>query len=72
MNKITIKEEYIRLDAFLKLAGCVDTGGRAKVVIQGGHVRVNGEICEMRGKKIRNGDKIEFDGESYVCEASQI
>ena len=63
---IHIKEEFIRLDAALKLAGFVSTGGHAKVVIQGGEVTVNGEICEMRGKKLRPGDKFEFDGQTYL------
>ena len=61
-KKIFIKEEFIRLDAALKLAGYVSTGGHAKVVIQGGEVTVNGEICEMRGKKLRKGDTAVYDG----------
>ncbi len=64
MKTIYIKEEFIRLDAALKLAGFVSTGGHAKVVIQCGEVKVNGEICEMRGKKLRKGDTAEYDGQS--------
>ena len=67
MKTIFIKEEFIRLDAALKLAGFVSTGGHAKVVIQGGEVTVNDEICEMRGKKMRPGDKavLDFEDESF-------
>ena len=45
--------EYIRLDDLLKLTGCVETGGHAKVLIQGGGVLLDGEVCTMRGKKLR-------------------
>ena len=64
MNReiITIKTEFIRLDALLKVAGAVDTGGRAKYVIQGGEVQVNGEVCTMRGKKLRSGDTVDYNG----------
>ena len=56
METITIETEYIRLDALLKLAGLAETGGQAKVMIQGGEVTVNGELCTQRGKKLRPGD----------------
>lgn len=49
-EKVCISTEYIRLDAFLKLANAVQTGGHAKIVIQNGEVAVNGEVCQMRGK----------------------
>ena len=65
-EEIEIKEEYIRLDAALKLASLVSTGGHAKVVIQGGEVKVNGEVCFMRGKKLRSGDTAEYDGEGLI------
>ena len=68
MKTIYIKEEFIRLDAALKLAGFVSTGGHAKVVIQGGEVTVNGEICEMRGKKLRKGDTASYDGQDLLVE----
>lgn len=71
-KNIKIKEEYIRLDSFLKLCGAADTGGRAKIVIQEGYVRVNGEVCTQRGKKIRIGDRVTFDGESYVCDKAPV
>ncbi|MCH4238673.1 MAG: RNA-binding S4 domain-containing protein [Oscillospiraceae bacterium] len=67
MNReiITIKTEFIRLDALLKVAGAVDTGGRAKYVIQGGEVQVNGEVCTMRGKKLRPGDTVDYNGRAF-------
>lgn len=68
-KKIIIETEYIRLDALLKLAGAFETGGQAKVAIQGGEVKVNGEVCTMRGKKMRPGDRAEFSGTVYeVCD----
>ena len=68
MEKILVKDEFIRLDSFLKLANAVSTGGHAKMVIQGGFVKVNGEICTMRGKKMREGDTAEFEGITYIFE----
>ena len=56
----SLNEEYIRLDALLKVTGSVQTGGHAKLVIQDGKVRVNGEICTQRGKKLRKGDVVEY------------
>ena len=56
-EKILIETEFIRLDHLLKLAGAVSTGGQAKYLIQHGEVTVNGEVCLMRGKKMREGDK---------------
>ena len=63
--KISIKEDFIRLDSALKLASVVSTGGHAKMVIQNGEVKVNGEICTARGKKIHPGEKVEFDRVVY-------
>lgn len=62
IKEIFIKEEFIRLDAALKLAGYVSTGGHAKIVIQNGEVLVNGAVCEQRGKKLRLNDTAEYDG----------
>lgn len=56
IEKIKIDSEYIKLQDLLKLGGAVETGGQAKVVIQNGDVTVNGEVCTMRGKKMRKGD----------------
>lgn len=53
-----LEEEYIRLDDLLKLTGCVQTGGQAKVMIQTGHVLLDGEVCTMRGKKLRGGETV--------------
>lgn len=65
-RNIQIKEEFIRLDALLKLGDLVQTGGHAKIVIQNGEVTVNGEVCTMRGKKMRNGDFCEFEGKKLT------
>ena len=62
MEKITIETEYIKLDSLLKFAAVVGTGGEAKYVISEGLVTVNGEVCTMRGKKLRPGDKVSFQG----------
>lgn len=56
--QIEIKTEFIKLDSLLKFAGLTDTGGLAKEIIQQGLVKVNGEVCTMRGKKIRSGDTV--------------
>lgn len=57
---VEITTEFIKLDALLKFAGVCGTGGEAKDAILGGDVSVNGEVCEMRGKKIRSGDVVEL------------
>lgn len=67
-KKIHIKEDFIRLDSALKLAGFVMTGGHAKMVIQNGEVKVNGEICTMRGKKLYSGFTAEFENNGLVVE----
>ena len=61
---IQITTEFIKLDALLKFAALVGTGGEAKYVIAEGLVKVNGEVCTMRGKKLRAGDVVEFAGET--------
>lgn len=53
---IPIKTDFIKLDSLLKLADLVESGGTAKMIILEGRVSVNGEVCTMRGKKIRPGD----------------
>lgn len=63
--KLNENEEFIRLDAMLKMLGVFETGGQAKIAIQNGSVKVNGEICTMRGKKMRKGDTAEFDGNIF-------
>lgn len=66
MTDITITTEFIKLQDLLKLANLVGTGGEAKIVIQNGDVSVNGEVCKMRGKKIRPGDTVDFDGKELT------
>ena len=66
METIQINTEFIKLDAFLKFAAMVGTGGEAKLVISDGLVQVNGEVCTMRGKKLRPGDRVEFNGGKYL------
>ena len=65
-EKISIKEDFIRLDSAMKLANLVVTGGHAKIVIQNGEVKVNNEVCKMRGKKLYKGDKVEFEGKGFT------
>ena len=62
MEKLAITTEFIKLDAALKFANLVGSGGEAKTVIQDGYVLVNGEVCTMRGKKLRPGDTLELAG----------
>ncbi len=60
--KVEIHPDYIKLDALLKYAGAVETGGQGKEMVTSGEVRVNGELCRMRGKKIRRGDRVQIGG----------
>ena len=62
MTEIKIETEFIKLDALLKFANLVSSGGEAKIRIAEGEVLVNGEICTMRGKKIRPGVRVSFGG----------
>ena len=57
-HEFTLQAEFIRLDDLLKLNGCVETGGQAKILIQSGGVLVDGEVCTMRGKKLRGGEVV--------------
>ncbi len=66
MTEITITTEFIKLQDLLKLANLVGTGGEAKIVIQEGKASVNGKVCTMRGKKIRPGDTVAYDGEELT------
>ena len=61
--KISIHTEFIKLDALLKFANLCATGGEAKTAVLEGLVKVNGEVCTMRGKKIRPGDVVSFNGQ---------
>ena len=62
---MTDEPDSIRLDQFLKFCGIADTGGQAKLLIQGGEVRVNGELETRRRRKLVDGDVIQFDGNDY-------
>ena len=68
VEKVKINSEFIRLQDLLKLSGVCYTGGMAKVVIQNGEVTVNGEVCTMRGKKMRSGDWAEFEDTKVIIE----
>lgn len=63
-----INTEFIKLDSFLKMCDAVQTGGHAKIVVQDGEVKVNGEVCTQRGKKLRSGDSVEFGRTIYTVE----
>ena len=65
MTTISITTEFIKLQDLLKLANAVASGGEAKERIQAGEALVNGEVCTMRGKKLRPGDVVAFDGREY-------
>ena len=64
---VAITTEYIKLQDAMKLANAAETGGEAKLMIQEGQILVNGEICQMRGKKLRPGDTVTFRGEEYAA-----
>ena len=67
-KELTISSEFIKLESALKFAALTATGGEAKAVILDSLVTVNGEVCTMRGKKLRDGDTFSFNGETYrIC-----
>lgn len=68
METIKIRDEFIKLGQAMKLAGLVESGVEAKIEIQEGFVKVNGEVELQRGKKIYPGDIIEFDGQQVKVE----
>jgi ribosome-associated protein len=63
MEKIVLRDEFIKLGQALKAANLVGSGTEAKIVILDGQVTVNGEVCLQRGKKLYDGDIVAFDGE---------
>ena len=65
MKEININTEFIKLDAFLIWAGIASLGSEAKIYILEEMVKVNGEVCTQRGKKLRVNDTVEFEGEIY-------
>ena len=66
MKTVKIETPFIKLDSLLKLADLVSSGGEAKMVIQDGLVKVNGEVCTMRGKKLYPGDRFAYEGDEYI------
>lgn len=66
METVYIKDEFIKLGQALKLAGLVESGVEAKIVIQDGLVKLNGNVETQRGKKLVDGDEVTFDGQSFV------
>ena len=66
MEKISINTEFIKLDQFLKYINIVESGGVAKMIINDGLVKVNGEVCTQRGKKIRANDVVEFENSKFI------
>ena len=66
---VPITTEFIKLEGLLKLANVAGSGGMAKNMILNGDVKVNGEVCLMRGKKLRPGDRVELLGSTYVVAA---
>ena len=69
METIAIHTEFIKLQDLLKLTHAVMSGGEGKIVIQDGQVFVNGEVCTMRGKKLRPGDTVSFGGREWTVTA---
>ena len=69
MQQISIHTEFIKLDALLKYASLAETGGEAKQMVQAGEVKVNGEVCTMRGKKLRPCDVVEAGGQTVQVTA---
>lgn len=70
--EIPITTEFIKLQDFLKFSNMVESGGMAKTVIQEGLVQVNGETCEMRGKKLRPGDTVQFRGQNLLITGEPV
>ena len=66
MEQIQIRDEFIKLGQAMKLSGMVESGLDAKLFIQDGEVKVNGEVELRRGRKLYKGDQIEFDGEEFI------
>lgn len=67
MEKVYFHTDFVKLQQLMKLANVVGQGSDAKVLIQEGYVKLNGEVCTMRGKKVYDGDIMEFEGESYLA-----
>ena len=63
--EVKIQTEFIKLDSFLKFCGVASLGSEAKMYVLDELVKVNGEICTQRGKKLYRGDIVEFNGETF-------
>ncbi|MBI3926602.1 MAG: RNA-binding S4 domain-containing protein [Armatimonadetes bacterium] len=63
-----VQDPTIKLDQFLKLVGATSSGGEAKQAVQAGRVQVNGEVETRRGRKLRNGDRVELEGQLFTVE----
>lgn len=70
MKEVMIRDEFIKLGQALKLAGLVESGVDAKMVIQDGLVKVNGQVETQRGKKLVNNDQVSFDGNTFVIKST--
>lgn len=66
IEKIPITTEFITLQSFLKFSNIAETGGMAKMMIEDGEAKVNGEVCTQRGKKLRPGDRVSVDGAEFM------
>ncbi|MBE5940459.1 MAG: RNA-binding S4 domain-containing protein [Lachnospiraceae bacterium] len=66
MVELELREEFIKLGQAIKAAGFVGSGVEAKIVINEGLVKVNGEVDDRRGRKLYSGDKVEFEGETLL------
>ena len=71
IRAVTVSSAGIKLDSFLKLSGEVVSGGQAKILILAGGVALNGEICMMRGRKLKDGDVVEVRGNRYVVDVEE-
>ena len=71
MNNIIVKPPFIKLSQFLKFANVIYSGGEAKTVITEGQVKVNGEVCTEKGKKLYDGYIVSFNGEDYKVSISE-
>ena len=71
MEIIKLRDEYIKLGQALKAAGLVESGVDAKFVIQDGLVKVNGEVCTQRGRKLVDGDKVSFEGNTFTIRSKE-
>ena len=71
MEEVFIRDEFIKLGQALKLANLVESGIDAKFVVQDGLVKVNGEVCTQRGKKLVDGDKVSFEGNTFTIRSKE-